>query len=300
MSMSKIKYILIFIVPVLITTGLLGTTSIQTTPTEISCQQKLDNLFNESANHERSLQNKHIIVEGKIDDIRYINGLSDINKHYQAFLYELLSSKKINNPETLKNFLESKLNTVAVMNTFNHFIDYLGSDKLLQINHGQQKDDQVLDDFFSIEEEKCKASIATHSRPAQCRNDFLPKISIPIKVFYDLYRQSATDPQKRKTDLALYKKVLNRHLPNHDWKPEEKDDLSNAQYYRFRRFANFAKKNSDTYKSAFVESRYGNLSLLSKYRSKPKDQELSKAIQANYATAQAKHNAINNPDKMLN
>ena len=99
MSMSKIKYILIFIVPVLITTGLLGTTSIQTTPTEISCQQKLDNLFNESANHERSLQNKHIIVEGKIDDIRYINGLSDINKHYQAFLYELLSSKKINNPE---------------------------------------------------------------------------------------------------------------------------------------------------------------------------------------------------------
>ncbi|OFZ23084.1 MAG: hypothetical protein A2202_08165 [Bdellovibrionales bacterium RIFOXYA1_FULL_36_14] len=307
--MSKIKYILIFTLSVLITIVLLGSAPIQKSQeqTAKNCQQQITELSNEYHKSFATLQSKHTILEGEIDEKIFANGLLDINRHYQAFLYEV-SLKKIDNSKELKNFLESKLNTIAMMSTFTHFIDYLGQDKQIAIDHAKEENDQVLEKFFAAEREKCQKHITDALGQKQCSDDYLSKTVPAITFFYKRYKHSSTDPKERKADLKLYQKALHQNLPSFDkhlspmhltlefMKKLDQEKVSKKNQYHFTRYKNNLSLNVTTHKSAYVESRYGDLDLISKHYQSNKSPN---PVRENYLFAQLKQNAINTPDQDL-
>ena len=319
--MSKIKNILIFILPVIIT--IIGAGPVADSQNQ-SCEQKIIALDNEYLQSVVPLQFKHAILEGKLDEKIFSDSLSDINMYYQAFLYEL-SLKKIDNSKELKDFLESKLNTIAMMSTFANFIDYLSQEEQLKIDHAQDKNDLVLQKFFAKEREKCQKQITDTIGQNKCRDDYLNDTVPAISSFYDQFRYSSTDPKLRRADLELYKKVLHQNLREYDnfkfpmhlslefikhLEQEEQDSkqVNPSAKYRLNRAKNLFTpyKNKlisklDAHKSAFVESRYGDLHLLSKRYPGHKlpDSKLPDPVRDNYVFAQLKQNAINAPGKDL-
>ena len=311
MNMSKIKYILIFTLSVLITTVLLGSAPI-TDLKKQTCEQQIDTLYNKFYESLGPLEFKHTILEGDLKLKIFANGLSDINMHYQAFLYEL-SLKNIDNSNKLKKFLESKMNTIAMISTFANFIDYLSKDEQLKIDHAKVGNDLVLEKFFAQEREKCQKQITDPIGQNKCRDDYLTQTVPAITFFYDKYKDSSTDPQKRKVDLELYKKVLLQNLPSFDklsspmhlslefMKKLDQETVSKKNQYHFTRYKNNLALNLDTHKSSFVESRYGDLNLISKHY--PSNQlpnnKLPDPVRLNYVFAQKKQNAINTPEKDL-